>query len=322
MRRGSAPGRLQTLARHASIEVARLNRWRSWRSRRLASGRRFSAPRTLRGVAGRSLPIALTMLLLVASVRIAQAQGIRKLTWDESSVVTGFAITVDGVRSDVGLTPVASDGTCGCSIPAWFIGARHQVIASAYNAFGETSSLPIIVGPTASAGGPYVGGVGAALSVTGSASVDATAAITKYDWNWGDGTGSTLAGAAASHSYNSAGPYTITLTVTDADGAQDSATTIATITAPARAQVTTPAPGSTLPGLTVSFQWTSGTGVTRYWLHAGTTVGGFDLFSQDEGTSLSQTVTGLPTNGGPVHVRLWSVIGGAWLFNDYTYTAH
>ena len=68
------------------------------------------------------------------------------------------------------------------------------------------------------------------------------------------------------------------------------------------------------------FCWTSGTGVTRYWLHVGTTPGGYDLFSQDEGTSLCQTVTGLPTDGSPVYVRLWSVIGGAWLFNDYVYS--
>ena len=91
--------------------------------------------------------------------------------------------------------------------------------------------------------------------------------------------------------------------------------------AASRAQLTTPAPGSTLTASTVTFQWTGGTGVTRDWLHVGTTLGVRPPPSQDEGTSVSLTVTGLPTNGSPVYVRLWSVIGGAWLFNDYTYSA-
>jgi hypothetical protein len=32
-------------------------------------------------------------------------------------------------------------------------------------------------------------------------------------------------------------------------------------------------------------------------------------------------VTGIPTNGAPVYVRLWSEIGGHWSYNAYTYTA-
>jgi hypothetical protein len=32
-------------------------------------------------------------------------------------------------------------------------------------------------------------------------------------------------------------------------------------------------------------------------------------------------VTGLPTDGRTIHVRLWSLIGSGWQFRDYTYTA-
>ena len=169
------------------------------------------------------------MALWVASVRMVQAQGVPTLAWEQSSPVTGFVITVDGVRNDVGLTPVAADGTCGCSIRAWFLGMRHEVIVSAYHALGETNGLPLIVGPTAAAGGAYAVMVGSSLTVNGSASVDATGAIKKYDWTWGDGTGSSDAGAFASHSYASAGTYTITLIVTDTDGASDTTTAIATV---------------------------------------------------------------------------------------------
>src|SRR5262249_59167719 len=33
------------------------------------------------------------------------------------------------------------------------------------------------------------------------------------------------------------------------------------------------------------------------------------------------TVNNLPTDKRTIYVRLWSLIGGAWQFNDYTYTA-
>src|SRR5206468_12340458 len=81
------------------------------------------------------------------------------------------------------------------------------------------------------------------------------------------------------------------------------------------AQLTTPAPGSTLTASTIQFQWTGGTGVTDYWLSVGTTAGGTQLYNQDQGTSLSATVSGLPSDGSPVYVRLGSMIGGSWQNN-------
>ena len=89
----------------------------------------------------------------------------------------------------------------------------------------------------------------------------------------------------------------------------------------AAAQITMPAPGSTFAGSTVQFQWNSGTGVTDYWLSIGAAAGGEEIYSVNQGTNLSATVTGLPTNGSPVYVRLWSMINGAWKKNDYVYTA-
>ncbi|MBI5688113.1 MAG: hypothetical protein HZC54_23820, partial [Verrucomicrobia bacterium] len=38
------------------------------------------------------------------------------------------------------------------------------------------------------------------------------------------------------------------------------------------------------------------------------------------GTNLTQTLT-LPVDGGPVYVRLWSLMSGTWKFTDYFYTA-
>ena len=41
---------------------------------------------------------------------------------------------------------------------------------------------------------------------------------------------------------------------------------------------TTPDPGSTLPGSTVTFGWTAGSGATAYWLDIGNTPGGNQYF--------------------------------------------
>jgi hypothetical protein len=68
----------------------------------------------------------------------------------------------------------------------------------------------------------------------------------------------------------------------------------------------------------VQFQCTAGTGVTRYWLDAGTKPGYVDLLNQDAGTNLPMTVTRLPTNGSTIHMRLWSLIGATWQFSINT----
>src|SRR5689334_9479371 len=75
------------------------------------------------------------------------------------------------------------------------------------------------------------------------------------------------------------------------------AATAATAATSAPAEIATPAPGSTLTSSTITFQWTGGIGATDYWLYVGTTQGGLDIYSADRGTSLSATVSNLPTNG-------------------------
>jgi glucose/arabinose dehydrogenase len=88
-----------------------------------------------------------------------------------------------------------------------------------------------------------------------------------------------------------------------------------------RAQMTTPTPGSTFTSSTETFTWSAGIGVSAYWLEIGTTPGGNQIYPGSQTTSLSATVSGLPANGTTLYVRLWSLIGGAWVYEDYTYTA-
>jgi hypothetical protein len=88
------------------------------------------------------------------------------------------------------------------------------------------------------------------------------------------------------------------------------------------ATMTAPAPGSTLAGSSVTFTWTPGTTVTNYQLLVGTTgVGSSGIYNSGSITATSANVAKLPTTGVKVNVRLYSKSGGAWKYNDYTYTA-
>ena len=90
-----------------------------------------------------------------------------------------------------------------------------------------------------------------------------------------------------------------------------------------RAQLTAPTPESTLTSSSVTFEWTAGSGVSQVALYVGTGgFGSYDLYHAYQGANLSTTVSGLPTNGRPIYVRLWSYLGGGWQYEDYTYTAH
>jgi glutamine cyclotransferase len=86
-------------------------------------------------------------------------------------------------------------------------------------------------------------------------------------------------------------------------------------------QITKPQPSSTLAGSTVLFEWSAGTGVAGYYLYIGSSLGGADLYSQHQGTNLSATVSGLPTDGRTIYVRLWFFRGGSWFFGDFTFKA-
>jgi serine protease len=89
----------------------------------------------------------------------------------------------------------------------------------------------------------------------------------------------------------------------------------------ARATMTSPAQGSVLSGASVTFNWNAGPGASQYWLEVGRSAGAGDLFEASVGLATSQLVNGLPVIGNPVYVRLWTLVGGTWLYRDYTYTA-
>jgi len=72
----------------------------------------------------------------------------------------------------------------------------------------------------------------------------------------------------------------------------------------------------------VTFGWTAGSGASAYWIDVGSTTGAHDIYSSGNiGNVTTLTVNGLPTDGSMVYVTLYSLIGGTWSGNAYTYTA-
>ena len=81
---------------------------------------------------------------------------------------------------------------------------------------------------------------------------------------------------------------------------------------------------SVLPGSSATLTWTpNGTDVTEWWLYVGTTKGAKNLFNQSiPSSTLSKTISGLPTDGNPVWVRFWwKTAKDGWQSTDVRYIA-
>ena len=88
------------------------------------------------------------------------------------------------------------------------------------------------------------------------------------------------------------------------------------------AAMISPAAGATLPGASVTFNWTTSAGATGYFLQIGSTgAGSDDIYNSAEKTVTTYTFTHMPTNGETIYVRLTTNFNGVWLHNDYTYIA-
>jgi hypothetical protein len=85
------------------------------------------------------------------------------------------------------------------------------------------------------------------------------------------------------------------------------------------AQLTSPTPGSTLPGSTVTFSWCNASG--DYFLTVESLLGSHNIFNAVVRVN-TITLINLPTNGGTIYLTLWTQLGGVWQhpFN-YTFTA-
>jgi len=87
------------------------------------------------------------------------------------------------------------------------------------------------------------------------------------------------------------------------------------------AAMISPVAGSTLGASNVQFTWSAGTFVTNYALWVGISgPGSSDVYVSGPLTATSTTVTSIPTKGATIYARLFSDIGGHYLYTDYVYT--
>jgi len=124
----------------------------------------------------------------------------------------------------------------------------------------------------------------------------------------------------------SGGTYTYWVSAFDAAVNESARSNPATVTleigyTTVETTLTSPAPNSTLTGATETFSWTQVSGATAYWLYIGTSVGTRDILSRQMNLKTSTSVTGLPTDGSTLHIRVWYQVNGAWQSRDYTVTA-
>ncbi len=85
-----------------------------------------------------------------------------------------------------------------------------------------------------------------------------------------------------------------------------------------------PLAGAVLAGNSQLFQWAdNGTSVDKWWLYAGTSAGGKQLYDSGSLASSVQSlaVNNLPTDGSMVHIRLWYKQQANWHHQDYTFSA-
>jgi hypothetical protein len=183
------------------------------------------------------------------------------------------------------------------------------LFASFASAIGTSAATPTF----SPAAGSYIGTQTVTIN-------DATVGATVYYTTNG------TAPTTSSTVYSS--PLTVSATETveamaTASGLSNSsvATAIYTILVPAT--LTSPTPGNTLSGASQAFTWSPGNIATHFELWVGTTgVGSSNVYNSGNVTVTTEAVNGIPTNGQPVYVRLYSLINGTWQSNDYTFTAY
>ena len=86
-------------------------------------------------------------------------------------------------------------------------------------------------------------------------------------------------------------------------------------------EVITPVNGTTLSDSSQDFTWSAGSGQQMWWIHAGSSLGGMDYYNEVQWATYG-TVSGLPTDGSTIYVRLFTYFGDSgWQYNDYQYKA-
>lgn len=99
---------------------------------------------------------------------------------------------------------------------------------------------------------------------------------------------------------------------------------IPALAAPVVPAITSPAPGSTLSGSVVNFQWSPGAGGPQHYrLYVSAKYpGGDDIYYSGVITATQATVSSIPVTGGKLYVRLYYTVNNLLIHTNYTYTQY
>jgi len=79
-----------------------------------------------------------------------------------------------------------------------------------------------------------------------------------------------------------------------------------------------PTSGATLTGSSTTISWTLSSDILECWLYVGATQGKADLYNSNSlGTAASCSVSGLPTDGRTLYIRLWYRSSAGWTYADH-----
>jgi hypothetical protein len=85
------------------------------------------------------------------------------------------------------------------------------------------------------------------------------------------------------------------------------------------ATLTSPVEAAPVSGGAVRFDWTRPASASDVWIDIGSAPGTSNLYSASQGTSTSASISGLPSGGQPLFVRVWTALSGRWDFLDYVF---
>ena len=128
-----------------------------------------------------------------------------------------------------------------------------------------------------------------------------------------------IAGLTAIYGAGSGGGSTTTTTATATPTKTSTPAPTATTAPAVKAALASPAPGTTLTTSTANFAWSAGSQALEYFLYVGTTAGSNSIYGRSQALATSVSVSGIPINGSPVYVRLWTRFATGWQYSDYTY---
>jgi hypothetical protein len=254
------------------------------------------------------------------------------VTFDWAAVTGATKYVLELGSTGVGSSNLYNSGTVtGTTATATNLPANgEKIYARLYTYFGATS---------VSADFTYTAATQSALTTPTPGSTFTSTNVT-FDWTTAAGATKYLlhlgtTGVGSSNLFSSTEITATTATAIDLPGNGETiyarlftyygtayAYTDYTYTDVTQSALTTPTPGATFSSTSVTFDWKTATGATKYLLHLGSTgKGSSNLDSSGQIAGTTVTFSDLPANGETIYARLFTYWGTAYAFTDYTYTA-